>query len=65
MDTSVSATHEAKLPPELTEMAREYLGADPDALSMGVQEAREHRAKLMEARSAFVKTENWEWYFYS
>lgn len=51
----------AKLPPELMEMVREHLHADADALPMGIEEARQHRLKLMEERSAHVKTSEKGW----
>ena len=52
---SSTATAEAKLPQELMEMTREYFLADGDMSSMGLEEAKEHRLKLMSERSAFVE----------
>jgi hypothetical protein len=43
---------QAKLPPELMEMVRDHFNAS-NSLSMSNEEAKEHRAKLMEERSAF------------
>lgn len=51
-----TATSEAKLPYELMEMTREYFNADGTASPMGLEEAKEHRLRLMSERSAFVKT---------
>jgi predicted secreted protein len=61
LDANISTTYEAKLPPELMEMAREYFNANAYTLPMGLEEAKEHRIKLMEARSAFVKTAEAGW----
>jgi hypothetical protein len=57
-----------RLPEELMEMIREYLESDGQYMPMGVEEAREHRSKLMQERGAFVKTSveswhNWEYNF--
>jgi hypothetical protein len=49
------------LPPELMEMVRENFDADNDTLPMGLEEAKEHREKLMKARGAFVKTSEQWW----
>jgi hypothetical protein len=67
LDSNASATHDAKLPPELMEMVREYFNADAYTMSMGLEEAKEHRVKLMEARSHFVKTaaDGWRQHSYS
>jgi hypothetical protein len=67
LNVDLSATLEAKLPAELMEMVRGYFHADKNTLPMGLEEANDHRIKLMEARSAFVKTtENgWQRHTYS
>jgi hypothetical protein len=57
LDADVStATFEPKFPHELMEMTREYFNADRTTLPMGLEEAKEHRLRLMAERSAFVKT---------
>ncbi len=50
-----------KLPPELTEMVRDYMENDPNASLMAQEEAKEHRRKLMEERGKFAKTSEAEW----
>jgi hypothetical protein len=67
LDTNNSAVDKAKFPPELMEMVRKRFDADGDALPMGLEEAKEHRLKLMRARSAFVKTSEsgWQQHSYS
>ncbi|KAK9776456.1 hypothetical protein SCAR479_06779 [Seiridium cardinale] len=64
---NVSASGNATLPPELMDMVRERFDDELNALPMGSEEAREHRLKLMEARSAFVKTSEagWQQHSYS
>ena len=56
-----------KLPEELMEMVREYFDANGHAMPMSVEEAREHRAKLMRERSAFQQTaeDGWQNHKYS
>ncbi|RTE78942.1 hypothetical protein BHE90_006536 [Fusarium euwallaceae] len=46
------------LPAELMEMVRENVG---DTVPMSLQEAKEHRLKLMETRSAFQKVARNQW----
>ncbi|EEU41574.1 uncharacterized protein NECHADRAFT_54318 [Fusarium vanettenii 77-13-4] len=46
------------LPAELMEMVRDNVG---DPVPMSLQEAKEHRLRLMEARSAFQKVARNEW----
>ncbi|KAK6084500.1 hypothetical protein SCUP234_03289 [Seiridium cupressi] len=58
---NVSAPSNAILPPELMNMVRERFDDESNALPMGSEEAREHRLKLMEARSAFVNTSEAGW----
>jgi hypothetical protein len=50
-----------RLPEELMDMVREYLEADEQALPMSADEAGQHRAKLTEERSAFVRTAENGW----
>ena len=50
-----------KLPPKLMRMMRKHIDADAYTLPMGSEEAKEHRIKLMEARSAFVKNTESGW----
>ncbi|KAK3901763.1 hypothetical protein C8A05DRAFT_16086 [Staphylotrichum tortipilum] len=52
-------TMDNRLPPEVMEMVRRERVL-PEAL-MTAEEAREHRIKLMEERSAFVKKNDLEW----
>ncbi|EUC33067.1 hypothetical protein COCCADRAFT_97087 [Bipolaris zeicola 26-R-13] len=58
---------ECRLPEELMDFVRAYLKQDKFALPMTVQEANEHRLKLMRERSAFVKKseEGWQRQTYS
>jgi hypothetical protein len=67
LDAELSAAHEAKLPPELMEMVREHVKDDAHSLPMGLEEVKEHRIKLMEARTAFVDTAEagWQQHSYS
>jgi hypothetical protein len=62
MDLDTFAAKEGKLAPELMETVREYFNAGEHSLLMRVEEAKEHRTKLMEARSAFVTTAEQEWH---
>lgn len=52
----VEVLPEAKLPEELMALTTEYFNAAGEGLSMSLEEAKEHRLKLMAERSAFVKT---------
>jgi hypothetical protein len=51
----------AKLPAELMEMVKGYVDAEGHALPMGVEEAKEHREKLMVERGAFAESARKEW----
>ncbi|KAF7908154.1 uncharacterized protein EAF01_003909 [Botrytis porri] len=57
-----TSTKDMKLSPELMEMVREHFRTGGDPLLMGVEEAKEHRLKLMEERGAFVRTAGEEWH---
>jgi hypothetical protein len=57
----VEMAENAKLPEELMEMVREYLNDEGKVLPMGIEEAKEHRAKLMAERGAFVQTSEANW----
>jgi hypothetical protein len=63
----VEITGNASLPVELLEMVREHLENDESALPMGVEEAKDHRDKLMEERGRFVETAEagWQQHSYS
>jgi hypothetical protein len=61
VDASISGSKGPKLPPELMEMVRTHFNSDAHTLPMGLEEAKEHRTKLMEGRSAFVKTAEAGW----
>ncbi|KAE9972274.1 hypothetical protein BLS_004099 [Venturia inaequalis] len=50
------ALPEAKLPQELMALTTQYFNADGEGLLMSLEEAKEHRLKLMAERSAFVET---------
>jgi hypothetical protein len=50
-----------KLPEELMDIVRGYVDAEGHAMPMGVEEAGEHRLKLMEERSTQVKAAQDEW----
>lgn len=51
----VPIDREFTLPEELREYVRGYMKEDRSELPMTVEEAEEHRLKLMQERSAFVK----------
>lgn len=57
----ITLSDNAKLPVELMELVRGYVDADGDTLPMGIEEAREHRLKLMEERSRHVKKAEEYW----
>ncbi|KAF5873308.1 uncharacterized protein Bfra_008589 [Botrytis fragariae] len=59
LDTSAK---DMKFSPELMEMVREHFNTGGDPLLMGVEEAKEHRLKLMGERGAFVRTVGQEWH---
>ncbi|KAF2734477.1 hypothetical protein EJ04DRAFT_466559 [Polyplosphaeria fusca] len=60
LDADADATGEAKLPVELMELVRQHFNSDKDSLLMSLEEAHEHRLKLMQERSAHVQTsERW------
>lgn len=50
-----------KLNAELLKMVREYLEVGGKSMLMGIEEAKEHRGKLMQERTAFVKTAEMGW----
>lgn len=50
-----------KLPAEMMEMVKEYFEAATKDMPMGVEEAREHRQRLMRERTAFIKTAEEGW----
>ncbi|KAF7898749.1 hypothetical protein EAF00_005195 [Botryotinia globosa] len=51
-----------KLSPELMEMVREHFNTGGDSMLMGIEEAKEHRLKLMEERGSFVRAAEDEWH---
>jgi hypothetical protein len=51
----------AKLPEELMDMVREYFDAEGDAMPMGLEEARKHRAKLMQERGVHHQATERDW----
>ncbi|KAF2490543.1 hypothetical protein BU16DRAFT_470413 [Lophium mytilinum] len=61
----VPSTDEGHLPAELMEMVREYFNADQDSFLMGVEEAKKHREKLMQARGAFLQVAEKGWQLHS
>jgi citrate lyase beta subunit len=67
LEADVETARGIALPEELMEMVREHLGAEESALPMSLEEAKEHRAKLMQERGAFVKTaeKGWQQHSYS
>lgn len=52
---------EGKLFTELMEIVREHFNADGDALPMAMEDANQHRVKLMDERSTFVRASGREW----
>lgn len=67
LDLEIPTTTLATLPQELMDMVRSDFEADSNALPMGLEEARKHRIKLMDARKAFVAdaSEAWQQHTYS
>jgi hypothetical protein len=61
MDDNTNLTQHTKLPAELMEMVRQYADDETCALPMGVEEARQHRLKLMKERGAFRVNVEYEW----
>lgn len=59
--TAEDPENDFRLPRELFEMVREYIDADSDDLPMELQEAMEHRKKLMGERSTFHKDADRNW----
>lgn len=51
-----------RLPNELMDIVRKHFEANADALPMTLEEAKEHRKKLMEERSGFVRDSNSSWH---
>ncbi|KAH3913763.1 hypothetical protein HBI56_079360 [Parastagonospora nodorum] len=58
---NIALSDNAKLPAELLDMVRGYVDAEGHALPMGIEEAREHRVKLMEERSRHVRNAEQAW----
>ncbi|CAO2652066.1 Nn.00g003490.m01.CDS01 [Neocucurbitaria sp. VM-36] len=65
--SGAESTETGKLPAELMDMVKQYFEEGKEALPMSVEEAREHRAKLMKERSAFQETaeSGWQEHSYS
>lgn len=61
-DGEINLAQNAKLPAELMDMVREHADAERHALPMGVEEARQHRLKLMAERGAFGEKVEEEWH---
>jgi hypothetical protein len=57
VDLSTNAT----LPAELLDMVRGYVNAEGHALPMGIEEAREHRLKLMAERTVHARSAAIDW----
>jgi hypothetical protein len=51
----------AKLPEELMDMVRKYFDEEGEAMPMGLEEAREHREKLMQERGVHHQAAEREW----
>lgn len=62
-----SDQREGKLPPELLEIVRKHLNVGGTSLPMTKEEAKEHRARLMQERSRFVKKaeDGWQQHSYN
>lgn len=52
---------EGRLPAELIEMIRSDLEMDPNAMLMGLEEAKHHRLTFIEERVRFVRTAEQDW----
>jgi hypothetical protein len=61
IEDNVDLHGNAKLPAELMELVRGYVDAEGHALPMSVDEAQEHRSKLMVERGAFVESARKDW----
>ncbi|KAF7952592.1 uncharacterized protein EAE97_002089 [Botrytis byssoidea] len=59
---AATSAKDMKLSPELMEMVREHFNTGGDSLLMGIEEAKEHRLKLMEERGSFVRAAGEEWH---
>ena len=51
----------AKLPEELIDIVRKHFDAAEKEMTIGIEEAREHRANLMCERGAFQEEAEMEW----
>jgi hypothetical protein len=60
-EAASSSGENARLPEELMEMVRTHFDAEGDAMPMGLEEAKEHRANLMRERGAFRGTADHGW----
>jgi hypothetical protein len=58
---NVTTNINSRLPVELMDIVRDYFNEEKSQLPMSVEEANEHRARLMQERSAFVKTTESGW----
>lgn len=61
LDVSEDAPENPRLTAELLQMIRGYIEKDGQGMLMDAKEAKEHREKLMQERSAFVKTAEDGW----
>ncbi|KAF1849209.1 uncharacterized protein K460DRAFT_305120 [Cucurbitaria berberidis CBS 394.84] len=55
------ASENCRLPAELMDMVKEYFEQGQNGLPMSVEEAMEHRTKLMQERGAFHRTAEGRW----
>jgi hypothetical protein len=61
LEAQLTDAKDAKLPPELMDMVREYFNDEAFQWLMTIDEAKEHRERLMDERSAFVQKSGDEW----
>lgn len=59
---AATSAKDMKLSPELMEMVRKHFKTGGDPLLMGMEEAKEHRLKLMEERGSFVRAAGQKWH---
>lgn len=64
-ETKSKMVEEGKLSPELMQLIREYFNAGGNAWMMSEEEAKRHREKIVEVRSAFHLSADDEWHKFS
>lgn len=65
VDTGSDRAGNGELPSELMRIVREHFKSEGNSLLMSEEEAKEHRNKLMEIRSAFHVHADQQWHHHS